>query len=196
MTPLTPSELTTRVLTRTDWPTVEKLFSGKGACGGCWCMSWRVPKHGKEWEARKGEPNRLALKGLVEGGLVHAVLAFAHDEPVGWCTFGPRASFPRLVNSKALRRVDTDGVWTVVCFFIPSRWRGQGVGGRLLAAAVEEALRQGAREVEGIPAVPYGTGKMPAAFAWTGVPALFEAAGFRVLEREGATRPIYVRPAT
>jgi hypothetical protein len=34
---------------------------------------------------------------------------------------------------------------------------------------------------------------MPAAFAWTGVPAVFEAAGFEPLARELGARPIYSR---
>jgi GNAT superfamily N-acetyltransferase len=192
--PATPAApLTARPVTPADWPLIEQLFGARGACGGCWCMSWRVPGHGKAWEAAKGEPNRLRLQELVQRHEVHAVLAFAGDRPVGWCSFGPRASFPRLMNSRALARTDIDGVWSVVCFFIPPEWRRQGVATCLLQAVVQRAAALGAREVEGIPAVPYGDGKLPAAFAWTGVPALFVAAGFAELRRKGATRPIYVK---
>src|SRR5688572_287492 len=96
--------LTIRPLTPADWPVVERLFGPKGACGGCWCMWWRVAMGGKTWHAAKGDPNRKRFRQLIEAGDVHAVLAFAGDEPVGWCCFGPRSDFPRLERVKGLRR--------------------------------------------------------------------------------------------
>jgi hypothetical protein len=50
-----------RELASSDWPVIEGLFGSKGACGGCWCMWWRVPQGGQWWEAAKGEPNRRAF---------------------------------------------------------------------------------------------------------------------------------------
>jgi hypothetical protein len=59
-----------------------------------------------------------------------------------------------------------------------------GVARLLLKAATDQAFKLGAGEVEGYPVVPKDpTGSMPAAFAWTGVPTLFEAAGYRELPR-------------
>jgi hypothetical protein len=56
--------------------------------------------------------------------------------------------------------------------------------------AVRVAARHGATAVEGYPAVVYDAVKgLPAAFAWTGVPALFKRLAFRRLRRIG--RPIY-----
>jgi GNAT superfamily N-acetyltransferase len=187
--------LTVRPLGRHDWPLVARLFGANGACGGCWCMWWRLPRHGKAWLAAKGEPNRRSLQRLVGEGAVHAVLAFAGAEAAGWCTFGPRASFPFLLASRALAREAPAGAWSVVCFFIPRRWQGQGVATALLAAATERALALGATEVEGFPVVPHGAGPIPAAFAYTGVPRLFRAAGYRPLRRPAGARPIYVRRA-
>jgi GNAT superfamily N-acetyltransferase len=153
-------------------------------------MWWRVPKGGKTWEEAKGRRNRDRMRRLVRAGAVHAVLAFSGDEPVGWCSVGPRETFPRLETVKALRRPVPEGTWSVVCFFIPARWRGKGVATRLLEAATKLAFEHGARAVEGYPVVPRGK-TMPAAFAWTGVPALFERAGYGKLPGEGTTRPIY-----
>src|SRR5262249_49234892 len=31
------------------WPALEELFGENGACGGCWCMVWRVQK-GERWD--------------------------------------------------------------------------------------------------------------------------------------------------
>src|SRR5947209_3357552 len=114
--------LTTRPLTPADWPLVEKLFGPRGACGGCWCMSWRVAKHGKTWEAAKGEPNRQRFRELVETGQAHGVFAFAGAEPVGWCSFGPRGTFPKLLTARALQTDWDEGTWSIVCFYIPTAW--------------------------------------------------------------------------
>lgn len=194
MTQNTFAELHVRPLEPDDWPHLTRLFGANGACGGCWCMWWRVPRGGKLWEEAKGRKNREAFRRLVKAGQVHGVLAFAGDEPVGWCSFGPRADFPRADTVKALRHDFAEGTWAVVCFYIPARWRGQGVASRLLAAATERAFALGARVVEGYPVVPRDDTKpVPAVFAWTGVPTLFERAGYEELERPGATRPIYVQ---
>ena len=188
------AELIVRPLEPDDWPHLARLFGDNGACGGCWCMWWRVPRGGKLWEEAKGKKNRDTFRRLVKARKVHGVLAFVGKEPVGWCSFGPRGDFPRLETVKALRRDFDEGTWSIVCFFIPARWRGKGVASRLLEAATNRARELGARVIEGYPIVPKeDSGPVPAAFAWTGVPVLFERAGFEELERPGAARPIYVK---
>jgi ribosomal protein S18 acetylase RimI-like enzyme len=185
-------ELTIRRLQSTDWPIVEKLFGANGACGGCWCMWWRLPVHGKAWKEAKGERNQQALRSLIEAGQVHAMLAFAGEEPVGWLCFGPRKTFPFLDKSRVLQTGSGDGTWSMVCFYIPSRWRGQGVASQMLAAGTKEAFARGATEIEAYPAVP-SSGPLPAAFAYTGVPKLFEKAGYKKIRRPTGQRPIYIK---
>jgi len=77
------------------WPAVERLFGPNGACAGCWCMWWRV-ELGQQWNQLQGAHNKRTMRSLVQKGKALGVLAFADDEPVGWCSFGPRLSFPRL----------------------------------------------------------------------------------------------------
>jgi hypothetical protein len=124
-----PPQLTVRLLTKNEWPVITRLFGARGACGGCWCMWWHVPRGGKYWKEVKGDKNRRSFMGMVKAGKIHGVLAFSGDEPVGWCQFGPRDSFER----------------------------------------------------------------MPAAFAWTGVPALYRKAGFKKLRRAEGQPAIYIR---
>ncbi|HEY3354865.1 MAG TPA: GNAT family N-acetyltransferase [Polyangia bacterium] len=192
VTELDLESVTTRPLTPGDWPAVATLFGEHGACGGCWCMWWRMPRHGQAWQDAKGEPNRRALEELVRGGRQHAILALLGDAPAGWCSFGPRESFPYLTRSRALARQAPEGTWSVVCFFVAARYRGQGLGTLLLDAAAARALALGATEVEGFPVVPHAD-RIPAAFAYTGLPAQFTAAGFKPTRRAGDARPIYVR---
>ncbi len=191
------ADITVRPLTPDDWPAVTKLFGANGACGGCWCMWWRVPQGGKLWKESQGDKNRDAFRRLIKAGKVHGVLAFADDEPVGWCSFGPKETFPRMRRIRALQHESPEGTWSVVCFYIPARWRGRGVATALLKASTERALALGAKAVEGYPVVPKGEGgRMPGAFAWTGVPTLFERAGYAEMERDGPVRPVFVHDAT
>ena len=155
-------------------------------------MYWRRPRGGKLWEQKKGRPNRDACRRLVKAGRVFGVLALADQTPVGWCCLGPRQDFPRLERSRALASEWDHATWSVVCFFINSRWRKRGVAGRLLDTAIEIARRQGASRLEGYPVTVQPGKSMPAAFAWTGVPALFESRNFRTLPPAGFKRDIYV----
>lgn len=51
-----------------------------------------------------------------------------------------------------------------------------------------------ARIIEGYPAVPHNSSEpLPAAFAWTGVPALFEKAGYSPLVQPKASRTVFVK---
>jgi hypothetical protein len=69
------------------------------------------------------------------------------------------------------------------------------VAARLLEAATARAFALGAREVEAYPVVPKApAAKLPAVFAYTGVPALFEKQGYRELPRPGVSRPIFLHP--
>jgi GNAT superfamily N-acetyltransferase len=183
-----------RPLEPTDWPIIVQLFGDNGACGGCWCMWPRIPRGGKLWEDLKGAKNRDRLRRLIRAGKVHGVLAFCGEEPVGWCSFGPRRTFPRLQRVRALQREWSEDTWSIVCFYIPAAWRGRGIATHLLEAATHHALRLGAREIEGYPVMPKNPAEpLPAAFAWTGVPALFEKAGYSELSRPAASRTIFVK---
>jgi GNAT superfamily N-acetyltransferase len=177
-------------LTPRRWPDLVKLFGPRGACGGCWCMWWRLPR--AEWERRKGAGNKRALKRLVEAGEVPGLLAYAGREPVAWCALAPRERYPVLGRSRVLAPVDGKPVWSVVCFFVARAWRKRGVTSQLLAAAVAYARKRGARIVEGYPVVAR-RGEMPAAFAYTGFPSAFRRAGFAEVARRSPVRPIMRR---
>ena len=158
-------------------------------------MSWRLPRGGKLWEENKGAKNRSAFRKLVKNGQVHGCLAFAENEPVGWCCVGPRGDFPRLERTKALHTAWDERTWSVTCFYIPAKWRRRGVASALLGGVIELARQRGAKALEAYPVRPYGTSpdEIPAAFAWTGVPRLFDKLRFRNVTPPGNSRDIYVR---
>ncbi len=179
--PPSAPRITTKKLSPALWPAYEKLFGAKGACGGCWCMSWRVEK-GENWNAMKGAVAKARMKALIEGGLAHGILAFDGDEPVGWCALGKRPEFAKLARSPSLACDDAEKVWSLPCFFVKAGYRGRGVAGILLEAATRDIRARGGRLAEGYPAKPSSDGKpLPGAFAWTGTRSLFEKAGFAVV---------------
>lgn len=153
-------------------------------------MTWRVPRGGKLWEENKGEKNKRAFKKLVLEGKAYGCLAFADGVPVGWCSVGPREDFLRLATIKNLQTQWTPTTWSVTCFFIRSPWRRKGVATKLLAEAVKVAKANGATQLEAYPVKPYAD-TIPGAFAWTGIPVLFEKEKFVNITPSGNSRPIY-----
>jgi GNAT superfamily N-acetyltransferase len=181
------TELDYRTLIPERWRDFEALFGARGACGGCWCMWWRLSR--KEFERRKGEANRRAMQAIVHSGQVPGILGYRQGKPVAWCSLGPREWFPVLDRSRVLGRVDHQPVWSVVCFFVERRMRRQGVSAGLLGAAIEHARLAGAPCLEAYPLDPRKAAVAPA-FAWTGFARTFHAAGFVEIARRAPTRPI------
>lgn len=180
-------EFTFKTLTPAQWQAFERLFGKNGACGGCWCMLWRLTN--KQFTAQKGEGNRAAMKKLVIGGIVPGLLAFDGPEPVGWCALAPRPDYPALARSRVMKPVDDQPCWSVSCLFVRRDYRKRGVATFLLNAAVKHAAKQGAQILEGYPVEPRQK-DIPPAFAWTGIPKAFEQAGFSEVARRSETRPI------
>lgn len=174
-------------LTPDRWDDFKELFGERGATGGCWCMWWRLTK--KEFDAGKGEPNRLAMKAIVDEGPAPGILAYHSGLPIGWCSVAPREEFPRLERSRILRPVDGLPVWSVVCFFVAKPYRRKGVAAALLEAALDYVRSHGGKIVEGYAVEPKAE-STPDVFAYHGPAALFRGVGFREVARRSKTRPI------
>lgn len=180
------SELTFHPLTPERWKDFEKLFGERGACGGCWCMSWRLKR--AVFEKQKGAGNKRAMRKIVSSGEIPGLMAYVGNESIAWCSVAPREAFPRLENAPTLKRIDDTPVWSIVCLFIAKPYRRRGVSSLLLRAAVDYARQSGATVVEGYPFEP--NQKLPDPFVWTGLVSSFEAAGFKEAARRSASRPI------
>jgi GNAT superfamily N-acetyltransferase len=174
-------------LTPERWKDLEKLFGERGACGGCWCMLWRVSR--SVFEAQKGNGNKRAMKKLVAAGRVPGLLAYLDGEPVGWCAVAPREQYVALQRSRLFRSLDSEPAWVVSCFFVARPYRRKRISVALLNAAVEHVRARGGCIVEGYPQEPKAD-PMPDVFAWTGFASAFHKAGFREVARPTSTRPI------
>lgn len=190
---MTKTKISTRPLAPSDWSTIAQLFGTSGACGGCWCMYWRVPSTGKYWQEHKGAKNRRAFKALVESGKANGVLAFDGERPIGWCSVGPREDFAYFARARKIPPAKTARTWSVTCFFVNRAARRSGVATRLLASAIELARTHRADYIEGYPVDTSAAAKRQAdAFVYTGVPSLFVRAGFERTADAGA-RAVYGR---
>lgn len=174
-------------LTIHNWHLFETLFGERGACGGCWCMNWRLTS--ADYNSMKGAANKKAMRSLVKRSSP-GILAYENDQAVGWRAVAPREEYVRLNTSKLLGPVDEQQVWSVSCFFITKQHRRKGLSTALLKAAARFAFSKGAHIVEGYPVVPKKDGAMPGVFAWTGLLQTFKKAGFTEVERRSETRPI------
>jgi GNAT superfamily N-acetyltransferase len=174
-------------LTKANWQDFEKLFGERGACGGCWCMWWRMKR--SEFELHKGADNKKAMRAIVDSGEIPGLLAYVGTEPIGWCSIGPREQFSALSRSRILKPIDDKPVWSIVCFFIKKEFRNQGVSTKLIEATIAFVKKSGGKIVEGYPVEPKKA-KMPDVFAYTGLAAAFEKAGFVEVARRSETRPI------
>ena len=181
------SNFTFYPVTKERWKDFEILFGEKGACAGCWCMYWRIRQ--SVWEKQKGDGNKKAIKKIIFSDEVPGILAYLNDEPVGWCSVAPREEFIKLGNSRILKPVDDNLVWSVVCFFIHRNYRRKGLSITLLNAAKKFVKSKGGKIIEGYPVEPKKD-KMPDAFAWTGLSEAFKKAGFKEVLRRSETRPI------
>ena len=79
-------------------------------------MFWRVPR--KQYEADKGDRNKQGLRNLVQSDQQPGIIAYLQKEPIGWCAVAPREQYIGLENSRILKPVDNEAVWSVSCLFV------------------------------------------------------------------------------
>lgn len=182
-------DLSFHPLTADRWADFEQLFGPRGACAGCWCMFFRQSR--TEFNLFKGDANRQAMKEIVESGEVPGLLAYAGEQPVGWCAVSPRETFTALKRSRTIKPVDDQPAWAVVCFFVEKRHRRQGVTVGLLEAAARWVKEQGGTLLEGYPLEP---GKdVPDVWAFEGIQGAFLKAGFTEVARPGGGKRTIMR---
>lgn len=181
------ADLEFRPLTPENWDDFEHLFGARGACGGCWCMFFRLNQ--KDFDSYKGFANRQSMYDLVHSGKVPGILAYVAGQPAAWCAVAPRQEYSRLARSRIFKPIDDQFVWSVVCFFVARGYRRQGVTSRLLVAAIDFARSQGAKILEGYPEQPQKD-KAPDVFLYTGIFSAFQKAGFQEVARRSPNRPM------
>jgi GNAT superfamily N-acetyltransferase len=188
-----PASIQTAPLTPERWDDLTKVFGGgRGDCGRCWCMYWRLPR--RDFEASLGDKTRRLFRARVEAGPPPGLVAYRDGDPVGWVQVGPRADVPqwngarRLTAPTADAPADDPRVWGISCFVTKAGCRRQGIAGTLLAGAAPWARANGARVLD---ACPVDTaGHRPPAALYHGIARAFREAGFREVARRRPDRPL------
>jgi GNAT superfamily N-acetyltransferase len=169
------------------WPQLTALFGRSGASNGCWCMYWIL---GAGYHERPRALNEDALHDAALGDPSPGLLALDEDgRALGWCRVTPRTELPWL--ARRMPPVDDLPVWSVPCFYVGARFRGQGVMAALIDAAVAHAAHAGAPALEAYPVdtdVPGSTRNL-----FPGTAAAFARAGFDEVARHRKDRPIMRR---
>ncbi len=175
-------------LTKERWNDLVELFGRPGGSivRGCWCMYYR--KSGGGSGVGPGEPNKRALKSLVDGGYVPGLIGYDNGSPVGWVSLSPREDYSKLRRSPVMKPVDEKPVWSIVCFFVDKHSRGKGVSEALLKGAIDYARSHGATLVEAYP-VDKPDPSHPD-FMFFGAKRMYDRAGFKEVARRKETRPV------
>lgn len=168
------ARFTTKELSKRTWPDFERFFS---QVHGCACTLYLFGRHlspvaqtAKERAETLGEvPDRSrkhfphrdwaraqelkAVKELVWNGQAHGILAYAEDEPVGWCHFGRVDEVPLVRTSRTPERMLArlpSSQWRITCLTTRMAYRRQGVATTALAAAVAAIRERGGGWIEAL----------------------------------------------
>ena len=136
----------------------------------------------------RAEVNRTQLKRLVETGRPPGLIGYRGQVPDGGLSVGPGGEGAWLRGSGGMTPVDDQPVWSVICFVVPAKYRGQGVAQALLAGAVAYAKKHGAKLLEAYPVDKPARSKDD--FMWFGAKSMYDKAGFSQVARRKPQRPV------
>jgi ribosomal protein S18 acetylase RimI-like enzyme len=142
----------------------------------------------------RARANRAALKALVASGNPPGLIGYRGKVPVGWVSIGPREAYAKLKRSPVMKAVDEQPVWSIICFVVPTEYRGQGVAQALLEGAVAYARKRGATLVEAYPVD--NPARSRDEDMWFGAKSMYDNAGFKEVARRKPRRPVVrIKPA-
>ncbi len=166
---------------------VQTVFGERGQAHRCQCQGFRQSWHALHTDNVDGR--RELLRDQVAEGL--GLLARLDDEPVGWCSLGPRSDYPYLRRPVWAGRTEDKQdptVWAVTCFVTRIGFRRQGISRALAAATVDAARAAGARAVEAYPMDPEPGKEVTWGEMHVGKLSAFLDAGYRIVHQPSLRR--------
>ncbi len=118
-----PRDLDFRPVTGANWDAFERFFSAPGAPKHCWCMVWR----------------RTAAEAKLQAPAERKRMMRSASLPARRSGFSPMTARRRsagcrsrrakpIARSAARRRSPARSIWSLTCFYVPRRLRGDGAG--------------------------------------------------------------------
>lgn len=181
MSPTAPPWLDFHEVTAKRWPDFVRLFERRGGPSYCWCMAWRT-EGAKTHELDKAG-RKAAMARRVRRSIPIGLLGYLDDEPMAWCSIAPRETYRPLGGPE--EPSEPGAVWSIACFFIDRRIRGQGVTHQFLEAAIAHAKARGASVIEAYPVDPDSP-----SYRFMGFVSTFEEEGFEEVGLAGTRRHV------
>lgn len=172
------------------WQDLQALFGTRGPGYRCQCQRYKLNR-GEAFAKFPVEERAHRLREQTDcdhpgSETTSGLVAYADDEPVGWCAVEPRPAYGGLVRNNKVPwegrsedRAD-ETVWAVTCFFVRAGYRKRGISRELARAAVDFARSRGARALEGY---PMNTGSALEEELHVGTMAVFADAGLVEVSR-------------
>lgn len=172
--------LTFRPVTKSTYADFEAFFLSPGAPKWCWCMVWRRSSAEAKHNDSTGRKRQM-MKRIAAGTPV-GLLAYDNGEPVGWVSIAPRDTYRNLGGPEAK---EGEVIWSIACFYVPRKLRGEGLVRDLIAGAVKHAKKHGATVVEAYPVPPDAP-----SYRFMGFIPVFKEAGFEDIGMAGTRRHV------
>jgi ribosomal protein S18 acetylase RimI-like enzyme len=152
-------------------------FSDNPEWGGCYCHFYHFPGNMEQWEKCTKEQNRNATINLIKEEVMTGYLAFADNEPVGWCNVNSKDAYEKTPIDSESNDTPIGKVASVVCFLIAPAYRKKGVARKLLDHAMKNLEEKDFAWIEAYPR----KGDLSDAHSYHGPISLFSSEGFSVV---------------
>jgi predicted GNAT family acetyltransferase len=146
-------------------------------------MVWR--RSSEEAKHHEGPQRKAQMMARIAAGVPVGLVGYRDGEPIAWVSIAPRDTYRNLGGPPAQ---PGEVIWSLVCFFVPRKLRGQATVRTLIAAAVDHARENGATVVEAYP-----VDEAAPSYRFMGYVKVFAEAGFTEAGRAGSRRHVMRR---
>ena len=181
------------------WDAVESVMNADASSRNCQCQ-FHILENARARTSTPDSRRELLREQVSTLEPPRGLIALDAGEAVGWCGVEPRVRARHVLSTRLVRAhspyaADDPDVWAVYCILVPPKRRLEGVGARLLAAAIDHALEHGGTAIEAYPIdTSQRGGRLPPGFS-TGTVAMFAAHGFTAVAALPSARTLMHRPA-
>jgi ribosomal protein S18 acetylase RimI-like enzyme len=156
-------------------------FSDNPDWSGCYCHYYHFPGTMEQWREATNEHNRNATINLIKEDKMNGLLAFANNEPVGWCNFNFKNIYEKVPIESEHEESLEGKVASVVCFLIAPDYRKKGVARKLLKHAIKILKEKSYAWIE---AYPRKQIDLSDAHSYHGPKMMFSSEGFEVVKED------------